>query len=54
MVFLWKTKGSIAPGLKADIVILDSDIENISPMELKNVKVKTTIKNGDIIFDERK
>ncbi len=53
-LFMEDKKGSIAPGLKADIVILDSDIENISPMELKNVKVKTTIKNGDIIFDERK
>lgn len=43
-------KGSIDIGKNADFVILDTDPLSSDPMELKNIKVLNTIKNGEIIF----
>lgn len=47
-------KGSIEPGKYADIVVLDRDILNISPEELKDVKVDITIVDGRIVFQRSK
>ncbi|MEM4727643.1 MAG: amidohydrolase [Candidatus Bathyarchaeia archaeon] len=47
-------KGSIEPGKYADIVVLDRDILNISPEELKDVKVDITIVDGRIVFQRPK
>lgn len=43
-------KGSIEPGKLADLVILDRDITQIAPEEIRNVKVLKTIVGGEIVF----
>lgn len=45
-------KGSIAPGKRADFVILDKDPLTVPTMELRNIKVLQTIKDGKIIFEK--
>lgn len=44
-------KGSIAPGKRADFVILDKNPLTVPAMELKNIKVLQTIKDGEIIYE---
>lgn len=43
-------KGSLKCGKLADLVILDKDILKVDPMEIKNIQVLETIKNGETIF----
>lgn len=43
-------KGSITPGKKADLVILDRSPLETTPMEIRNIKVLETIKDGQTIF----
>lgn len=44
--------GSIEEGKSADIVILDSDIESISPAELYNIKIEKTIFKGNVVYEK--
>lgn len=44
-------KGSIRPGKKADFVILDKNPLTVPAMELKNIKVLQTIKDGEVIYE---
>ena len=50
-LFLEKEKGSLREGKDADIVILDRDITQTDPQQLKEVKVDMTIKNGRVVFN---
>lgn len=43
-------KGEFKKGLKADMVVLDRNIENIAIEEIKDAIVMTTIKDGNIIY----
>ena len=43
------SKGSIAAGKRADLVLLDRSPLEIDPMEIKNIKVLETIKDGKTI-----
>lgn len=43
-------KGTIKEGKLADLVILDKDILKVDPMEIRNIKVIETIKEGKTIF----
>ncbi len=45
-----RTKGSIAVGKVADIVILSDDIFAIDAVDLPKVHVDTTISNGEIVY----
>ncbi len=45
-------KGSIEPGKLADFVVLDKDILNIDPEEIKETKVLGTIFNGKLVYDK--
>ena len=47
---LEKSIGSIAPGKKADFVILDKDPLTVRPQELRSVQVLQTIKEGNVIY----
>jgi predicted amidohydrolase YtcJ len=44
------SKGRIAPGLLADLVILDGDITQVSLEEIGSMKVETTIINGKVVL----
>ena len=44
------TKGSIEPGKRSDLVIIDKDILSIDKEEIENIKVLETIKDGNTIF----
>jgi len=46
-------KGRIAPGLLADIVVLDADLLRIAPERLKDVLVLVTLLGGRIVHDAR-
>ena len=47
------TKGSIAPGKLADLVVLDRDPFATPPQQLKDVRVLLTIVDGRIVHDAR-
>ena len=42
--------GSIAVGKKADLIIVDSDIFKLDPVDISSIEVLATIFNGDIVF----
>ena len=44
------TKGSITKGKIADLIILDKSPMDIDKMEIKNIKVIETIKDGKTIY----
>jgi len=45
-----KIKGSIAENKSADIIVLDTDIFNSTPDEIRNTNVEMTYLNGDVIY----
>jgi predicted amidohydrolase YtcJ len=46
-------KGTITPGKLADMVILSDNIFELKPEAIRNVKVKTTIVGGKVVYGER-
>ncbi|WP_212004906.1 amidohydrolase [Chitinophaga sp. HK235] len=44
------TKGKLAIGYKADIIVLDNDIINADPKKIKDAKVLYTFKDGKPVF----
>jgi predicted amidohydrolase YtcJ len=58
MITLWgayqffeeKTKGSLEVGKLADLVILDKNPLSVNPMDIKDIKVMETIKEGKTVF----
>lgn len=46
------SKGSIEVGKRADLVILDRSPLDVEPMEIKDIKVMTTIKEGKVIYEK--
>src|SRR5215211_674004 len=46
-------KGSISPGKLADMIIVSDNIFNLKPEAIRNVKVKTTIVGGKVVYGER-
>ena len=46
-------KGSITLGKLADMVILSDNIFELKPEAIRNVKVKTTIVGGKVVYGER-
>lgn len=53
-IFEEDKKGSLAIGKKADVVILDRDIFSVDQDKIKDIKVNTTIKSGEILFSNLK
>jgi predicted amidohydrolase YtcJ len=46
-------KGSISPGKLADMVIVSDNIFDLKPETIRNVKVKTTIVGGKVVYGDR-
>lgn len=44
------TKGTLAEGMRADMVILSASPLEVSPMEIRNISVLETIKDGKTIY----
>ena len=42
--------GSITPGKRADLVILDRDIYSVDPMEIVDTRVDLTLFDGRIVY----
>lgn len=51
--FQEQTKGTLAPGKLADLVMLDRDIFRIDPTEIQNARVLLTVMDGRVVFEER-
>jgi predicted amidohydrolase YtcJ len=47
-------KGSLEPGKLADLAVLSDDIFHISPVQIQNAEVDTTIFDGQVIFERMK
>jgi hypothetical protein len=43
-------KGSLEPGKRADIAILDRDLDGIDPEDIRNIQVDMTILDGKVIY----
>ncbi|HEY9405108.1 MAG TPA: amidohydrolase [Pyrinomonadaceae bacterium] len=52
--FAEHTKGTLAPGKLADLVILSQDIFRINPVEIERVTVRLTIMDGRVVYEEKK
>ncbi len=50
-VFAEKTRGRLAPGFKADLVLLDQDLTRIPPEVIERVAVRTTIVGGRVVYE---
>ncbi|MBK7393901.1 MAG: amidohydrolase [Chloracidobacterium sp.] len=46
-------KGTLEPGMLADLIILSDDIFTIEPNKIGDVKVVTTIVNGKVAFEQK-
>jgi predicted amidohydrolase YtcJ len=46
-----KTKGSIAPGKLADVVILSDDPTRVPPEKIKDIKVEMTMIGGEVVWE---
>jgi hypothetical protein len=44
------SKGSLAPGKRADLVVLDADPTAVAPEQLNAIAVVATVKDGACIF----
>jgi predicted amidohydrolase YtcJ len=44
-------KGTLAPGMLADLVILSDDVFAVAPVDLRNVKVNVTVFDGKVVYD---
>jgi predicted amidohydrolase YtcJ len=45
--------GSITPGKRADLVILERDIFTIDPLEIADTKIDMTIFDGQIVYQRQ-
>jgi predicted amidohydrolase YtcJ len=51
--FAEKVKGAIAPGMLADLVVLDRDIFKIDPVDIEKTRVTMTIVDGRIVYEKK-
>jgi predicted amidohydrolase YtcJ len=52
-VFSQKTRGKLAPGYLADLVLLDHDLTAIPPEDIERVGVVATVVGGKVVFSRR-
>jgi hypothetical protein len=49
-IFAERTRGKLAPGYLADLVLLDQDLTAIPPDSIEQVAVRATIVGGKVVF----
>src|SRR6185312_16916516 len=47
-VFAERTRGRLAPGYKADLVLLDRDLTRIPPEEIERAAIRATVVGGRV------
>jgi predicted amidohydrolase YtcJ len=47
-----REKGIIAPGMLADITVIDRDVRSIPPAEIRQARILRTIVGGATVFPE--
>ncbi|MDX6271515.1 MAG: hypothetical protein QOD28_2738 [Acidobacteriota bacterium] len=51
--FAEHSKGTLAPGKLADLVLLSQDIFRINPVEIERTKVRLTIMDGRVVYEAK-
>ncbi|MGB5739707.1 MAG: amidohydrolase [Woeseia sp.] len=46
-------KGTLAPGMLADFVLLDRNLTNIDPADIRNARVLRTVVGGKTVYEQR-
>ena len=49
-VFAERTRGRLAPGYKADMVLLDQDLTRIPPEAIERAAVRVTVVGGKVVY----
>jgi hypothetical protein len=52
-VFAERTRGRLAPGYKADLVLLDQDLTRIPPEAIERATVRTTVVGGRVVYQAK-
>jgi predicted amidohydrolase YtcJ len=52
-VFAERSRGKLAPGYLADVVLLDQDLTAIPPPTIERVRVRATVAGGKVVFSEK-
>jgi predicted amidohydrolase YtcJ len=52
-VFAERTRGRLAPGYKADLVLLDQDLNRIPPEAIERVTVRATVVGGRVVYQAK-
>lgn len=52
-VFAERTRGRLAPGFKADLVLLDQDLTRIPPEAIERTSVRATVVGGRVVFQAK-
>jgi predicted amidohydrolase YtcJ len=52
-VFAERTRGRLAPGYKADLVLLDQDLTRIAPEAIERVAVRATVVGGRVVYQSK-
>ena len=51
--FTEKEKGTLAPGMLADLVVLDRDITSVAPEKVLGTKVLRTVVGGKTVWEAK-
>ena len=52
-VFAERTRGRLAPGYKADLVLLDRDLARIPPEEIERAAIRATVVGGRVVYQAK-
>jgi predicted amidohydrolase YtcJ len=52
-VFAETRRGRLAPGYKADLVLLDQDLTRIPPQAIERVAVRATVVVGRVVYEAK-